>query len=447
MCVQKNMKDLQVMVTKVELKDLDNHLFCPLPWIGAHIMPNGTFSYCCVQNQFDKDLQQAGDLREQTIQNARNNSWSNNLRKDLLNGVQNESCRDCWNLENQGIKSLRQHYHNHWFKEAGYEKDFVVNLDGTLDNQKIIYWDVRQTNLCNMNCVMCGPEYSSLWNKDILNSHNKPIKSAGIIDAVQVSKDNILDIIKKDIDKTYKFYFAGGEPLISPMHWAILEELVDLELFNVEIAYNTNLLKLDYKGKNVIDYWKKFKSVYVGCSIDAVGKRAEVIRTGTNWKKIDKNFQTLNQELYYSKALNITTSNMSIGGLCDTIEWAKSFEWENEEHTLLANNLVYHPEWLSINVLPTNVKEKIWKDIKGPLLSLKNKRGIEQIELELWKDIDEDKFERLSNRFVKHIRWLNSIRNTSSEEMIKQGCPELLDWYNEYSIKYDNLNQEQLEAL
>ena len=58
-----------------------------------------------------------------------------------------------------------------------------------------------------------------------------------------------------------------------------------------------------------------------------------------------------------------------------------------------------------------------------------------------------DKFERLSNRFVKHIRWLNSIRNTSSEEMIKQGCPELLDWYNEYSIKYDNLNQEQLEAL
>ena len=138
---------------------------------------------------------------------------------------------------------------------------------------------------------------------------------------------------------------------------------------------------------------------------------------------------------------------MSIGGLCDTIEWAKSFEWENEEHTLLVNNLVYHPEWLSINVLPINVKEKIWKDIKGPLLSLKNKRGIEQIELELWKDIDEDKFERLSNRFVKHIRWLNSIRNTSSEEMIKQGCPELLDWYNEYSIKYDNLNQEQLEAL
>ena len=435
------------MINKSKLDNLDNHLFCPLPWIGAHIMPNGTFSYCCVQNQFDDSLKENGNLSKQTINEARNNEWSNKLRKDLLNGVQNESCRDCWNLENQGMQSLRQHYHNNWFRDAGYEKDFVVNLDGTLDNQTIIYWDVRQTNLFNMNCVMCGPDYSSLWNRDILKSQDKPLTNAGVIDAVQVSKDNILDIIKKDINKSYKFYFAGGEPLISEMHWAILEELVELELFNVELAYNTNLLKLDYKGKNIIDYWKKFKNVYVGCSIDAVGKRAEVIRTGTIWKKVEENFQILNKELYYSKALNVTISNMSIGGLRNTIEWAKSFQWHNEEDRLLVNNIVYHPECLSINVLPINIKEKIWKEIKQPLRSLKNKRSYEQIEHELWKDIDKDKFERLSKQFVIHIRWLNSIRNTSPEEMIKQGCPELLEWYNEYSIKYDNLTQEQLKAL
>ena len=127
-------------------------------------MPNGTFSYCCVQNQFDEDLIKAGNLREQTVQQARNNTWSNKLRKDLINGVQHKSCRDCWNLENQGIKSLRQHYHNQWFLDNGYYKDFEVNLDGTLNDQNIIYWDVRQTNLCNMNCIMCGPDYSSIWN-------------------------------------------------------------------------------------------------------------------------------------------------------------------------------------------------------------------------------------------------------------------------------------------
>ncbi len=425
-----------------------SNTFCPLPWVGAHIMPNGTFSYCCVQNQFDEDLIKHGNLSKQTISEARNNSWSKNLRKDLLNGVQHKSCKNCWELENQGIQSLRQHYHLEWFKKYGYLEDFNFLPDGSLtEDQHIIYWDVRQTNLCNMNCVMCGPDYSSLWNRDILKSHNEPIAKAGVIDAVQISKDNILDIIKSNIDKTFKFYFAGGEPLISPMHWAILDELVERKLFNVELAYNTNLLKLDYKGKNVIDYWKKFDVVYIGCSIDAVGKRAEVIRTGTDWEKVNKNFATLNKELYYSKALNVTTSNMSIGGLRDTIEWAKSFEWFQEEHRLLVNNLVYHPEYLSINVLPLDVKEKVWKEIKQPLLSLENKRSFQQIEAELWKDIDSDNLDRLSKRFVKHIRWLNSIRNTDPEQMIQQGCPELIDWYSKYSIEYDNLSHEQVEAL
>ena len=65
----------------MKLDDLpENNLFCPLPWIGAHIMPNGTFSYCCVQNQYDKDLIDNGDLSTQTISEARNNSWSKKLR-------------------------------------------------------------------------------------------------------------------------------------------------------------------------------------------------------------------------------------------------------------------------------------------------------------------------------------------------------------------------------
>lgn len=428
----------------MKIADLpNNNLFCPLPWRGAHIMPNGTFSYCCVQNQFDEDLKAAGDLSKQTISQARTNAWSNELRKNLIDGVQHKSCRSCWDLENQGIASLRQHYHNQWFEHNGYAENFEFNSDGTLDNQNIIYWDVRQTNLCNMNCVMCGPDYSSLWNRDILKSQDKPLKNAGVIDAVQVSKDNILDIIKKDIDKTYKFYFAGGEPLISPMHWAILEELVENRLFNVELAYNTNLLKLDYKGKNVIDYWKKFKTVYVGCSVDAVGARAETVRSGTVWETVNKNFTRIHDELYYAKALNISTSNLTIAGLGDTIEWAKSFEWKNEEHTLLANNIVYYPEWLSVNILPRYLKESIWKDIKGPLNTLKSKRSIEQIESELWKETDPDYFERMCIKFAHHIEWVTYMRGTDPQTFLEKGCPELAEWWSKLNIQY----RQELEDI
>ena len=433
----------------MKLDDLPkNNLFCPLPWIGAHIMPNGTFSYCCVQNQFDEDLKQAGNLREQTIQQVRNNEWSNKLRKDLINGIQHKSCRDCWNLENQNIPSLRQHYHNRWWRDKGYVDTFEFNSDGTLDDQNIIYWDVRQTNLCNMSCMMCGSDYSSIWNTDVLKSQGKPVPKGGVIDAVEISKDNILDIIKNNMDKTYKFYFAGGEPLISPMHWAILDELVERKLFNVELAYNTNLLKLDYKGKNAIDYWKKFKVVYVGCSIDAIGQRAEVVRTGTNWDTINNNFKKLDQELHSSKALNITTSNMTIGGLDETIAWAKSFKWNDNEHgLLLATNLVYYPQWLSINVLPRDIKEETWRKIKPALNSLENKQSLIQVEKELWKEIDPTNFRRLSMRFAKHIEWVSSIRNQDPDSVVLKGFPELWDWYSEYLIELKNLTYQEQVAL
>ena len=98
-------------------------------------------------------------------------------------------------------------------------------------------------------------------------------------------------------------------------------------------------------------------------------------------------------------------------------------------------------------MLPQNVKERVWKDIKEPLLSLKNKRSLEQIEYELWKDIDKGKFERLSMRFVKHIQWLGSIRNSDPAKMVLDGFPELWNWYSEYLLKYNSLSKEQAEAL
>ena len=188
--------------------------------------------------------------------------------------------------------------------------------------------------------------------------------------------------------------------------------------------------------------------MYVGCSIDAIGKRAEVVRTGTNWNTVNNNFIKLDQELHASKALNITTSNMTIGGLDETIAWAKSFKWNNDEHgLLLATNVVYFPEWLSINVLPKKLKEEIWRKIKPALNSLENKQSLIQIEKELWKEIDPTNFKRLSMRFVKHIQWVSNIRNQDPNIVILKGFPELWDWYNEYRIEFEALPKEQAEAL
>ena len=77
------------------------------------------------------------------------------LRSDFLDGKQPDSCKGCWNLENRGLTSIRPMVN-----------EISGNLDpATLsveDEYPISYLELRDGNLCNMGCRMCGPEASSI---------------------------------------------------------------------------------------------------------------------------------------------------------------------------------------------------------------------------------------------------------------------------------------------
>jgi len=60
----------------------------------------------------------------------------------------------------------------------------------------------------------------------------------------------------------------------------------------------------------VFDYWKKFDSVAVGASLDAMGPRAEYIRKGTDWDQIERNREKMLEicpdvDFYISPTLSI----------------------------------------------------------------------------------------------------------------------------------------------
>jgi hypothetical protein len=80
-----------------------------------------------------------------------------------------------------------------------------------------------------------------------------------------------------------------------PEHWQILEMLVENKRFDVKISYNTNASTWTYGKKNVLEYWKlwKYGKIEIWPSIDEIGERAELIRSGTVWSKIDANLKEL----------------------------------------------------------------------------------------------------------------------------------------------------------
>jgi sulfatase maturation enzyme AslB (radical SAM superfamily) len=91
------------------------------------------------------------------------------------------------------------------------------------------------------------------------------------------------------LDYVEQIYFAGGEPLMMAEHYNILDELERRGRFEVRLIYNTNFTHVKLKDRTVFDYWKKFKSVAVGASLDAMGPRAEYIRKGTEWDQVERN--------------------------------------------------------------------------------------------------------------------------------------------------------------
>ena len=350
-------------------EDLDrsseHHKICVYPWSHININPQGDVWPCCHQRRTPNVL---GNVKHQDVDEIFNGEKIRKLRLDMLNGVLPEdTCGKCIAFEKLNLHSPRHFANNQaWAKEV---LDNIPNTkaDGTVDDYKIKYWDLRWSNICNMNCVMCDPEWSSLWTQDIKNklSHftEQTIKEDEMLRIWQNRIEEVpgkirtvphKEFVDKHINDVEHIYFAGGEPLIMDEHWYILRKLVENKRFDVKIKYNTNMLKIDYKGETAIDYWKQFpfEKVSIEGSIDETGPRAEWIRTGTIWSKVEENIRQVRQA-----GLNFSC-NTSVGGY-NVIRLPELLEELYQMTETKVNLNLVQNEWCCIQIIPDKIKQDI----------------------------------------------------------------------------------------
>lgn len=273
---------------KIQMK---SGTICTIPWVHLNIIPRGKVYHCCMTTEYKK---YAGDLTHQTIEEVWNSGYMKNIRKQMISGQEPTACSKCFETERSSGTSTRIN-HNKYFKNKLDEIPNITEPDGRVDFVDLRYWDFRFSNLCNYKCRTCGPEFSSLW----LAENNKENPSVfrtdkKIINIESVDKTTNVDFLKKYIGTVEKIYFAGGEPLLMDEHWQILDMLDAAKRYDVILTYNTNLSKLSYQNKNVLDYWKKWnRKVWLWPSIDEIDERAELIRSGTNWKNVEENLKAV----------------------------------------------------------------------------------------------------------------------------------------------------------
>ena len=74
-----------------------------------------------------------------------------------------------------------------------------------------------------------------------------------------------------------------------PEHWKLIKFLEDNNRYETKLKYSTNATKLEIKGKNILEVWKKFKYVHLSLSIDGIEDVFELTRHGGNWKETREN--------------------------------------------------------------------------------------------------------------------------------------------------------------
>jgi radical SAM protein with 4Fe4S-binding SPASM domain len=305
----------------------NNETFCVLPWIHLHAWPNGKVYPCCISS-IGKDELQLGDLTTQTISEIINSDASKFIRKEMLEGKQIPSCKNCYNVEKYKGFSWRNDFNTHF---GEYIPDIIKNTqsDGTID-PNLLYLDFRFSNFCNLGCRTCGAELSST----IGNTPGRELPRQTLIEYQKqgiINQNNVISFsnvkpsfISDDLEQYLKdikcFYFAGGEPLIQKEHFDILSYLHKEKWFDKELRYSSNMSTLKYKSHNLLDYWKDFERIRFMASIDHYGDKLEFIRKNVISDRVFDNLETV-IDYQFLVSINTVVSIYNIYYLYDFYEF------------------------------------------------------------------------------------------------------------------------------
>jgi sulfatase maturation enzyme AslB (radical SAM superfamily) len=321
--------------------------FCIYPWIHLHAYPTGEAYPCC---HAEMGVGQVGHCKENTLAEIWQGEPMRRLREDMLSETPNAACSRCYEQEQSGFFSGRRSankHHGHHIKKL------------STTPFEMTYWDIRFSNLCNLRCRSCGHIFSSSWYQDQARlagpewrGNNVPLNYAG------QTETDMWEQLLPHIDYVEQIYFAGGEPLMMDEHYRILDELERRERFDVRLIYNTNFTQTKLKDRSVFDYWRKFDSVAVGASLDAMGPRAEYIRKGTDWGVVEDNRRRMmetcpNVDFYISPTLSI----MNAWHLPDFHrDWVEKGLIRPQD---LNVNILQDPAFYRIDIAPMKYKQRI----------------------------------------------------------------------------------------
>ncbi|NQZ17986.1 MAG: twitch domain-containing radical SAM protein [Bdellovibrionales bacterium] len=292
-----------------------------------------------------------------SMQEYLDSSTLKDLQQKSLRGEKIEACNKCYHYEKWTGQSKRTR-DNETFKETS---------DKILAGEKIEVevLDLRLGNYCNLGCVSCIPQNSSvlakLWDEEGYEEfsdeikktipkvdHTNWFKSEKFTDEISSFKKNIKQIM-----------FVGGEPLINKFNIKILEDYKDKGK-SLELNIFSNITNLN---EQKIELLENFTTT-LNCSLDGIQSTIEYIRYPAKFDEIEKNFHRLchsDIELH----IIFTVSVLNIFHIEEAYNFYKNIcEQYGKTLKLSVGNLIIKPDHLAVQNMPDELKEKAIEQLK-----------------------------------------------------------------------------------
>jgi sulfatase maturation enzyme AslB (radical SAM superfamily) len=332
------------------------------PFTGLATREDGAIKVCCRSAPI-------GFIKDSSLEEIWNNDTIREVRKQVLSGERPEVCKPCFDLEDQGVESLRQRHINGVIPEA--RINLYPNALSALNDDFTMPFEfptmeIKLNNLCNLKCRMCNPLDSTSWqdwkevepfykkeNNFLVHTIKELVNKPGqYIDAFD-DTDNWWKSFEKLLPYFRRVEFAGGEPLMDPQHYKILDMLKPYGK-QIEIKYATNGTTLGIsKNRTIFDYWPHFKSVAVNVSIDGIHDVYNYIRGNGDFKLVEQNIKEIKKLPNISRIVGAFTAQAgNILQAADCIDY-----FMNEMEIIFYSHRVSYPNVLSAQVLPGELKE------------------------------------------------------------------------------------------
>lgn len=401
-----------------------------------------------------------------------NTSTKRIARLEMLSGVKPRECSYCWKVEDTGNLSDR-HYRSGEPWAEGKLTEIVMN-DPMTWNVTPSYVEVNFSNVCNLRCSYCSPQFSSSWSKEIneygayptSNQHNSPTHFTGSRRVIPNREDNpYVDAFWRWWPELYPelkhFRMTGGEPTMDRNTYRVFDWILENPKKDLHVNVTSNFSQESIIFDKYMNYVDKICSnecvehFMQFVSIDGWSERAEYGRYGLDFKLMKSNVERFLRDIPYRNSVTfiITMNVLNITSIKELLQWIAELRAKYSttyQRVWFDTPILREPKWQCIDILPESYAWSLERvaDWMRPQIETLDTR------FNGFKDYEIAKVERVVD-WMRHHRNGNSIHTKADfyrffmehdkrrSTDFKQTFPEMIEWWDECKYWADHETQLQ----